>query len=223
MLFATLTDFYTPPMVIPNIAGRVPALTTFLDGAEVEGLKELLGLQFYDELVVGIAALPSAWAIATAYITGNTVVYGNRIYTALVNSTGVIPSSDVTTWEASTNKWLSLKVGDNFLVYGKTQRWAGMSTVSVPLIVAKYLKYFNGSVTSAGAAKKQVENAIEIDMSHKYVIVYNKYVEAVNNMRLHFYATTNFDSFAQSLGYTDFDNYIGEQGKGVRKINSFGI
>lgn len=54
------------------------------------------------------AALPTAYNPATAYVTGNTVSYNGILYKALIGSTGVVPGSDIITWQSQV--WVN---GDN--------------------------------------------------------------------------------------------------------------
>ena len=51
---------------------------------------------------------PAEWSNVTAYTTGQRVLYNSFIYKALVNSTNVIPGSDIITWQPE--NW---STGDN--------------------------------------------------------------------------------------------------------------
>jgi hypothetical protein len=225
MLFAASTDFATPPFTIPNFTGRTAELNPFVDAVEVEGLKELLGLQFYNLMIEGIAALPATWNSTTAYLVGAEKVYGNKIYIALEDNTNVIPSSDASKWEEQPeNIWLNLKVGIEYIKYDKTKEWIGMSSISIPLVVSKYLRYFSTSTTSSGVSKKKVENAKEADPAYVYTDVYNKFVAATCNLLDYLiYTDDDFDAVVAPLGYIDMEEYLDENACWPKRVNVFGI
>lgn len=115
-----------------KIGASVPAedVRRYIRNAH-DGLKSILSAPTIAALYL-VSALPAEYAEATAYITGNKVVYQEQIYTAADDSTGILP-----TVEAS---WTIDK--DSTLRYFLVKPW---------LIHTAYLKMFDWLSVKPGA------------------------------------------------------------------------
>jgi hypothetical protein len=213
MLFATQSDFVSPPFLIPNFnaSGDEGMLNPFADKAEIEGLKELMGLQFYSAMIEGIAALPAVWG-AGPYSTDDLKTYGNKIYKSLVDTNTSVPGADANWEEQPDNIWLRLKVGNEFTYCGKTKIWEGMSTISIPLIMWKYIRYFYSQTTSNGIVESKTENSTRASRKPAFRNAYNPYAEAADVLMSYLKNTEDdFDTVAQDWGYTGIDEYVCEE------------
>lgn len=139
---------------------------------------KLFGYEFWTAFKDGLNALPSAWAVATAYGIGAEVVYGNDIWQSLVNpNTGNVPVAGMN-WALveANNRWLLLKNGAAYTYRDINYKWVGMEKLCKPMIYSLWLRDgVDNVVTGAGNVKANAENATVVSPNLRIVNAWNQY------------------------------------------------
>lgn len=217
-MFTTAEDFNTQPYDLPNLTDVPTEFPLFITAAEDRELYKILGVTFYDAFKAGVEALPEDWD-DRGYIVGNQVVYSKKIYTALLDSTNIIPTSDPDTWEEQAdNRWLLLRDGANYSDSNNHKhKWLGIKSVTVPMIYSLWLRYgVDNQISGSGNVKPNTENSVVVSPNVRIVDSWNEFVLAVNGCWLRRFPgdlygylynnAANFDDVTPE--YSSFLNYL---------------
>ncbi len=159
-MFVTSSNFDTPPYSLPNLDNVVNTFPDFVEASEESALLGLLGRQLYDAFIAGLDALPDDYDEETATVIGDEYVYGNDIWEALTETTGVFPVEGVAwTLVEADNKWLKLKNGAEYEHESKTYQWRGMTWLLIPYIYSQWLEANADSFTGSGVVTDANENS----------------------------------------------------------------
>ncbi len=236
-MFVTASNFEVPPMNLPGLDHVPNSFTDFVTEQEEEHLSKLFGVRFWTAFKAGIAALPSAWAVATAYIIGNTVTHANKEWTALQDSTGVVPGTDPLTWEDAENKWLALREGANYTTEDVEYVWAGMAKLVTQLIYSQWLRHVVADqVSVVGVVKGKSENADAGSVNIRMCRAWNKYSDLAYGPKLlrgfasvantlFGYLSENASAFDSDVApeYDSFDDYLSDQFTSPGHMNIFDL
>lgn len=237
-MFVTTTDFDVPPLDLPNLDKVDNSFADFVTEQEEEHLSRLFGVRFWEAFKDGLEALPEDWAVGTDYVIGNTVVYADKVWNAIADSTGVVPGTDPLTWEDTENIWIALKAGAIYTFEDVTYKWAGMTALVKPLIYSLWLKFaINDQVSGVGNVKGKAENADIVSPNTRMCRTWNQYDDLAcgkldggtrwtfipNSLFGYLTAnTTDFDSVV-APEYSSFDVYLSEQFSGPGRMNIFDL
>jgi hypothetical protein len=234
-MFVALTDFLVNPYLIAYKTGENSnGLTSFIELKEREILEKTLGLLFYRQMAAGVNALPAEWVVATNYSIGNQVVYGINIYEASSSGSGNIPGVSAQWVLQPVNKWLRLKVGEEYMNEGRENVWVGMKEALKPYIHAMYLRDYATSITATGLVKHVSENSEPANPNQRIMFGYNRFSDYVGGSGYYgffmnadpyfwddyyedclygylYYKNTLFDSEVNTKGYNDFRHYLSEK------------
>lgn len=252
-MIVALTDFVSPPYVIPYSTDNQSGVLNFLQLEEKELLQKLLGYSFYKLFEAGMAALPAEWVQGGVYHTGALVVYESDIYQSTHNGSNPHVPSSLNDWvKLPRNKWLKLKKGDNYLNNSRQNTWVGFKEALVPYLHAMYVKRFASFPTGVGVAVPKAENSDVVPPDKMIVRHYNRFVELVGSDQMFgmnsgylfyegylssllgeysedtlfgylFNTSTDFDADVVPLGYSDFRSYLGYKYWFPSYMNGFGI
>lgn len=233
-MFVTAENFNTPPYDLPKLEDVPNAFDNFVTEQEDIELTKIFGVTFYEAFKAALAALPEDWNDQD-YITGNRVVYGNNLYTALQDSANVIPSSDNSIWQDDgTDRWLKVKNGEAYEDENnpaRTYKWNGMVVTVKYMIHSLWLRYvINDTVTPNAVVVASTENSTAISPNVRLCESWNKFVREVKGMRTQnfgylfaylYYNSTTFDDVTPN--YPSFREYLNTEFQCPKTINVFDI
>lgn len=178
-MFVTDADFNLLPF---NLTGldqlSAGTFQSFVDYYEEENLRRLFGNRFYDAFVAGLNDLPAVYDVAHTYALDDLVVSGADIYKSVDDDNTGNPVTDAGWWEKQPdNRWLKLREGDNYLYYGRIQKWYGMKRLVVPLIYALWTKFTYDNQTSRGVVVADNENSVTVSSAVRIMRAMNKYAD----------------------------------------------
>lgn len=233
-MFVTPLNFNTPPYDLPKLEDYPNAFADFVDEQEDIELTKIFGVTFYEAFKAALEVMPEDWTDAP-YITGNRVVYGNNLYTALQDSANVIPSSDISIWQDDgTDRWLLLKNGDTYNddnSPARAYKWNGMVVTVKYMIHSLWLRYvINDTVTPNAVVVASTENSTAASPNVRLCESWNKFVREVKGMKTAksgylfaylYYNSTTFDDVTPTYG--DFRQYLNAEFQLPKTINVFDI
>jgi len=223
-MFVTYADYEVAPLNLQGLDKVNNSFADFVTEQEEDNLKKLFGVRLWTAFKAGIAALPAAWAVATAYIIGNTVTHSNKVWIALQDSTGVVPGTDPLTWEDTENKWIALKVGAEYTYNDIRYEWVGMNKMVRPMIYSLWMRHVvSDQVSSIGTVKGKSENADMTTSNVRMNRAWNSYnalaaggfkppfAGVVNS--LYGYLLTNASEFDSDVApeYDEFTQYLSNE------------
>jgi hypothetical protein len=221
-MFCTPSDFNLIPYAIPNVEQFVNTLQPYIDVAEERILKQLLGVQLYNEFIAGRALLPSQWVVTTSYLMGQQVVDGISIWEAVSDNNGVQPVEGSDWKKVEDNKWLKLEMGFVFIYQDScchgdhSTEWLGLVSMLTPYIFYSWLRDTWDNYSGIGVVQPKAENADFIAPSRRLVDAYTDFAEQANTML----------AFVQTSAYLDPNVYnccACWPGDVPGSINTFGI
>ncbi len=232
-MFVTAEDFNTLPYQLPSLKnGAAEEFQNFIDAEEEVYLTEVLGDNLYDAFIGGLNGLPAVLDLTVPTVIGQQYVYGNDVWQALTETTGVIPSEG-TDWTLieEDNRWLLLKNGNTYTVNGKFYRWAGMIKTLKALIYSRWVEYT--SLTVNGLVTPKTENNIPVDPGTLICRAWNDWSKKVggpcaiyNTLYGYLYYTNlNESTFDDTFDETfqDFYDYLAYEFVEQPTKNTFGI
>ncbi len=228
-MFVTAADFDLPPYNIPNL-DKSNSFPDFVNQKEEEVLVQLFGRTLYNSFVSGYDALPDDWVITTAYTLGQQVVYGNDIWQAAQNNTGVIPvaGADWTLIEAN-NRWLTLANGDDYRYNERPYKWKGINKLLVPYIYSEWVRVSVYTFTGAGFVSPKLENGVIVNPNVEIVKSWNAFIDMAGSCG--YYYDTLYGFLWESTVYDDvygddydsFQNYYRANYVTLGKQNLFDL
>ena len=190
-MFCTPADFNLLPYNIPNLNQVVNTFQPYVDAAEEDMLRKLLGSQLYTEFMAELNDMPDEWDSTITYGIGTQVVYGVDIWQALQENLNEVPGG-FPSWELieEGNKWLTLEKG-NLFIYDTWQfEWAGMKDMLKPFIFSIWTRDTYDNNSGIGVVQAKAENAEVIAPSLRIVRAWNVFSEKADIMFM-FIQSTN--------------------------------
>lgn len=177
-MFVLSSDFDVPPFNLPNLDDN-NSFADYVEAAEAEILKKLLGKTIYDQFVAGLTAAGSAWSSTTTYALNAVVYVGNNVYTSVQAANTNHAVTDAAWWTLTTedDKWLLLKNGDDYVWSDVDYEWVGMVKLLKPYIFAMWLKDTYDSLSGIGVSVPEAENGSVISPARRIAAAYNKFSE----------------------------------------------
>jgi hypothetical protein len=178
-MFVVAEDFNRQPF---NLIG-LDSLDTgefddFVSYHEEENLRKLLGNLFYDAFVTGLIGTPELFK-AGNYGIGDEVVYliGNvsDVYICIAATAGELPTDAAFWTKQAANRWVRLKFGDEYLYYGRPQKWYGFNRLVVRLIYGLWMTYTYDKPTAQGVVVTANENSTTTSPSKRIARAMNEY------------------------------------------------
>jgi hypothetical protein len=213
-MFCTI-DSFKAPYQIPNLDQVVNTFTDWLETAEENVLRELMGNILYNEFIAGLEALPDEYSATASYDTGDQVTSGVNVWESLVDTnTGqaLIEGSNWTLVEV--NKWLELKLGTYYGI-DNIYKWAGMEKMLTPYLYSKWLEENFDTFTGIGITIPSAENAIVISPLSRICKAFNDYARIAGSWMAKentMYGFVKYNDFAyQNFTYT-YQGYRNEYG-----------
>lgn len=162
-MFLVAQDFDVPPYDLPNLSEVVNTFPDFINEQEEWWLRKVLGNFFYDELVLGIEALPNAWVVGSFNIDDE-ATYNNQVWKSLVDDNILVPSV-VNQWEELPLKtrWLLLRDGASYTYNIVKYKWYGMVKMLKPFIHSKWMEELAIKKAASGASVTNTENSQRVD------------------------------------------------------------
>jgi hypothetical protein len=219
-MFVLSSDFDVPPFSLPDL-GSNNSFGDYVDNAEEDILKRLLGKTFYSEFIAALAALPDEeWSSTTTYGNGDTVVDGNDVWTSLQAANLNHPLVEGAWWTLTEqdNKWLKLKNGADYTYEDDTYEWVGMNKMLIPYIYAMWTKDTYDTHTGNGIVVPDTENGGVINPGRRICAAYNKFSDFVG----HCYNELNTLYGYLKANDTDFPG-VYEVFKPVGRMNTFDL
>ncbi len=235
-MFVTAADFNIPPYDIPGLTGGVgTTFDAFVAQEERKYLLEVFGDNLYNAFINGLNALPGEWVSTVATVIGKQYVYGNDVWEALTVQTGTAPvaGADWTLIEED-NRWLLLKNGDYYMIYGRRYYWDGMVNAMKALIYSRWVELIaSRSLTSNGFVIPAMENNIRINPNQYICRSWNDWSDRIGDEchpcntlygYLHFtnQAEGTFDDTFDET-FQSFDDYLSREFGAQGRKNVFDI
>lgn len=177
-MFVTPSNFDTPPYNLPNLDKVANTFLDYVNVLEEEVLVKLLGRQLYKSFIDALDALPDEYDEETATVIDQEYVYGNDIWKALTEETGVFPVAGPS-WELieEDNKWLELQNGAEYDYADKTWKWKGLVHLLVPFITSRYIRDNVDSFSGSAVIVPSNENSSIISPALRICRAHNAYAE----------------------------------------------
>lgn len=180
-MFVTSENFDLPPYEL-NVDKSINTFNDFVDKIERKYLIQVLGRNLYDYFVAGLSALPLLWDDTTGYLTSDQVVFGNDIWEAVQDNTGISPNEGVDWTKVVTdNRWLVLRNGGNYLVYDKKYVWGGVVEALIPLIYSLWVQSRVITFTGTGFVAPKQENGLVVNPREFIADSWNEWSRLVGN------------------------------------------
>ena len=187
-MFVIAGDFDRQPFNLIGLDNLDPGeFDDFVSYHEEENLRKLLGNLFYDAFVDGLNVASGSSTIgglllynsSGKYQNGNQVIYLVENVADIYQCIGtdvITPPTDATNWaKQPANRWVRLKWGDEYLYYGRPQKWYGFNRLVVPLIYYLWTKYGYDRPTAGGVVVTANENAKTVSPARRLIRAWNKY------------------------------------------------
>jgi len=190
-MFVTAQDFEQIPYRVPTAKttqpnGDVvanPEFDAYIQKKEVEIIRNILGVDFYNAYLDGIAALPAAWEQRTSpdgYAIDDEVTQDEMVFKSLV-ADNVLPTTDETAWVEVPNIWLLLKNGDDYIYIRRKYIWNGFKSILVPAIFSMWLKDTFDNYSNLGISIPELENGQWVNPSRRIVAANNDFISKLGN------------------------------------------
>lgn len=172
-MFLTANDFNLLPYNIPNADKVANTLPDYISAKEEKALVDLIGRQFYNDLIAGIV---SDWVNTSATVINQEYAYGLNVWKALTVQTGTAPveGSDWTLVREN-DKWLKFKKGANYEYAGRTYKWVGLATLLKPYVYFYWLRDNSVKFSGIGTVVASAENSMVVNPSQLLVRAWNDY------------------------------------------------
>lgn len=183
MNLVTALDFNIPPYSIPNLDKVVNTFNLFVTEQQNDILLYVLGSDLFNAFNDGLDALPDEWAVGTSFLLGAETVYGNDMWTAVQNNTGVIPVEGAD-WTLSqpNNRWLLLKNGNTYTYNERVYRFKGISKMLRPYIYSQWLEAtFKQMVGVGGITMPKTENSLVVSPSEDIIKSWNAFAREIGD------------------------------------------
>lgn len=243
-MFVTAQDFNQVPYSVPDATVVQPDgslvpnadFNSFILVQEKDLFVEILGGEFYEQLVNAIDELPDAW-IQTVSPDGYSVddlvlSTDEHVYKSLV-ADNVALLTDGASWQLQPdNVWLLLKNGDTYQFCNSKYFWKGIKQMLVPGIYSKWLQATYDNHSNYGISLANIENANPISPSTRITNAYNEMIRQAGNLcdqrgTLYGYVVQKnlLDArFAEVyVNFTSFSAYLSQTFSRLETINIFDI
>lgn len=206
-MFVTIQDFDIPPFNLPNLMEVQSTFEAFVDREEAGILIKLLGLQFYQALVEGLATLPPEWE-AGSYAIGEEVVYGSDIFISLIDDNTAIPSDGLEWQQQGDNRWAKLRYGNTYQIMGGSPVfWNGLKDMLVPYMFYRWQNYSIDNVSAVGIVVANTENSHQSPPGARLVEAWITFCYKANRMfgltgnlyEYLYYSGTTFQDIVENL------------------------
>lgn len=207
-MFLTPQDFNKLPYSIANNGEDYngPTIQTVIDRVEKDLLSEVLGIKLYNEFLLGVEALPDAWADNVDYVVDDEVYQGVTVWRALQPSTGVVPVEGADWTKVEDNKWLKLRDGYGYQYLEVDYEYAGLRSFLIPYVFAIWLKEFvDQTQTDGGVVVSDAENALIQGIRDKFVPAWN---EACNRIGRNTQPRNSLWGFLKETYQTDYPDLV---------------
>jgi hypothetical protein len=243
-MFVTAQDFNNVEYNVPDASSVAPdgsivanvKFDNFIVKQEKALLVEILGGEFYEQLVTAINALPAAW-VQTISPGGYAINYlvlssDEHVYKSLV-ADNVALLSDASSWELQADSiWLLLKNGDTYEFALSKYFWNGIKQMLVPGIYSKWLEKTYDNHSNYGISIANLENATPVSASTRIANGYNEmirqagnYCSQRNTLYGYVFQKNLLDARFESVfvNFTSFEAYLNQTFRFLETINIFDL
>jgi hypothetical protein len=197
-MFVTSDDFDIPPYSIPNLQQVVNTFPLYIEEKERRVLSKLLGIQLYQDFIIGLNSLPPIWEPSPiTYNIGDEVLYDVSIWQSLVDANTSVPVEGTDWTKVEDNKWMILKQGGTYFINGAQYVWVGMKRMLKPFIYSEWLTDTFDSHSGIGIVEAKAMNSEVKSPKQRIADAYNEFA----------FMAGSSDEFDEVYGYGYYAYY----------------